>query len=75
MELLERGTLLLELSRLLGEASDGRGRLAFLGGEAGVGKTSLVRRFGAGVRERAALLVGACDPPSTPRPLDRESVG
>ena len=33
MELLERGSLLLELSRLLGEASEGSGRLAFLGGE------------------------------------------
>jgi DNA-binding CsgD family transcriptional regulator/tetratricopeptide (TPR) repeat protein len=69
MELLERGALLLDLSRLLGEASDGHGRLVFLGGEAGIGKTSLVRRFGELVQHRAALLVGACDPLSTPRPL------
>jgi DNA-binding CsgD family transcriptional regulator len=69
MDLLERGALLLELSGLLGEASDGHGRLVFLGGEAGIGKTSLVRRFGEIARERAPLLVGACDPLSTPRPL------
>ncbi|HEX2188602.1 MAG TPA: AAA family ATPase [Longimicrobiaceae bacterium] len=69
MELLERGPLLLELSRLLGEVGEGSGRLAFLGGEAGIGKTALVRRFGEVVRERTPLLVGACDPLSTPRPL------
>ena len=69
MELLERGSLLLELSRLLGEAEEGRGRLAFLGGEAGIGKTALVRRFGEMVRDRTPLLVGGCDPLTTPRPL------
>jgi DNA-binding CsgD family transcriptional regulator/tetratricopeptide (TPR) repeat protein len=69
MELLERGSLLLELSRLLSEASDGSGRLAFVAGEAGIGKTSLVRRFAELVRDRTPLLVGGCDRLSTPRPL------
>ena len=69
MELLERGDLLLELSRLLGEADAGAGRLAFVAGEAGIGKTSLVRRFGELVRDRATVLTGGCDPLSTPRPL------
>ncbi|HEV2148023.1 MAG TPA: AAA family ATPase, partial [Longimicrobiaceae bacterium] len=69
MELLERGPLLLELSRLLGEASEGRGRLAFVGGEAGIGKTALVRRFGDMVRGQAPVLLGGCDPLSTPQPL------
>jgi predicted ATPase len=69
MEMLERGPLLVELSRLLGEAAEGRGCLAFVGGEAGIGKTVLVRRFGELVRHGASVLVGGCDPLSTPRPL------
>ncbi|HEX6912177.1 MAG TPA: AAA family ATPase, partial [Longimicrobium sp.] len=69
MELLERGDPLLELGRLLGEADAGAGRLAFVAGEAGIGKTSLVRRFGQLVRDRATVLTGGCDPLSTPRPL------
>ena len=39
MELLERDTFLAELERLLADAAAGRGRLVFVGGEAGVGKT------------------------------------
>lgn len=69
MELLERGDLLLELSRLLGEAAAGTGRLAFVAGEGGIGKTALVRRFGQMVRDRATVLTGECGPLSTPRPL------
>jgi DNA-binding CsgD family transcriptional regulator/tetratricopeptide (TPR) repeat protein len=67
MQLLERGPIQLELSRLLHDAGAGQGRLLFLGGEAGIGKTSLVQRFSQIVRGR--LLLGACDPLSTPRPL------
>ena len=69
MQLLERGPVLLDLSRLLAEADRGRGSLAFVAGEAGVGKTSLIRRFGDMIRDRGPVLVGACDPLSTPRPL------
>ena len=39
--LVERKDFLVSLERLLGEALDGSGRLVFLGGEAGVGKTAL----------------------------------
>ncbi|MGE5750139.1 MAG: ATP-binding protein, partial [Gemmatimonas sp.] len=69
LNLLERGPVLLELSRFLAEADKGHGRLVFLGGEAGVGKTWLVRRFAELIRERTPLLIGSCDPLSTPRPL------
>jgi DNA-binding CsgD family transcriptional regulator/tetratricopeptide (TPR) repeat protein len=69
MQLLERGPIQLELSHLLHEAASGRGRLVFLGGEAGIGKSSLVQRFARVVEARARVLVGACDPLSTPRPL------
>ena len=39
--LIERAGFLVSLEGLLGEALDGSGRLVFLGGEAGVGKTTL----------------------------------
>ncbi len=57
---------------LLGEwleavGADGEGRLVLVAGEAGVGKTSLLRRF---CDERdARVLWGSCDPLFTPRPL------
>jgi len=43
--LIERASLLASLGDLLGEALDGHGRLVFLGGEAGVGKTALATAF------------------------------
>ena len=39
--LIERASFLASLEGLLGEAAKGSGRLVFLGGEAGVGKTTL----------------------------------
>jgi DNA-binding CsgD family transcriptional regulator/tetratricopeptide (TPR) repeat protein len=66
--LLERDVHLQRLADLLDEAKSGDGRLAFLSGEAGVGKTALVRTFcddASGVR----ILAGACDALFTPRPL------
>jgi len=39
--LIERASFLASLEGLLGEAAAGSGRLVFLGGEAGVGKTTL----------------------------------
>jgi DNA-binding CsgD family transcriptional regulator len=69
-ELLERSR---ELSTL-GECLDavqraGHGRVVLLGGEAGVGKTTLVRRFCNERGRTARILWGGCDPLFTPRPL------
>ncbi len=69
LDLLERGPIILELSRFLADADNGHGRLVFIGGEAGVGKTSLVKRFAEVIRERTPILIGSCDSLSTPRPL------
>lgn len=44
------------------------GGLVFCAGEAGVGKTSLVRRFCQGLRE-TRVVSGGCDPLATPAPL------
>jgi DNA-binding CsgD family transcriptional regulator len=69
MNLLERDRFLAELDGLLREAAAGQGHLVLVGGEAGVGKTALVGSFCATARGRARVLIGACDPLSTPRPL------
>ena len=67
-ELLERSDQLSELERILGGALGGRGRLVFVGGEAGAGKTALLRRF-CEERGGARVLWGACDGLLTPGPL------
>jgi DNA-binding CsgD family transcriptional regulator len=63
--LLERRDALDALTRLAAQAHTAAGRVAFVAGEAGIGKTSLLRAFGHGT----PLLWGACDPLATPRPL------
>jgi DNA-binding CsgD family transcriptional regulator len=67
--LLERDHELDRLTSWLREAAAGHGRLVLVGGEAGVGKSTLVDRFATGVPDRVRLLVGACDPVATARPL------
>ena len=68
--LLERRDTLEQLSQLLAQALAGPGRVAFVGGEAGIGKTSLLRAFTQSAACTAARpLWGACDPLHTPRPL------
>jgi DNA-binding CsgD family transcriptional regulator/tetratricopeptide (TPR) repeat protein len=68
--LLERATALVQLRTALEAARAGdSGRLVFVGGEAGVGKTSLMRAFAAGQGASARVLWGACDGLFTPRPL------
>ncbi|MGH2752168.1 MAG: ATP-binding protein [Actinomycetota bacterium] len=62
-ELLERDGLLAHLETARAEG----GRLVFVGGEAGVGKTSLVRTFAERISER--VLRGSCENLTTPTPL------
>jgi predicted ATPase len=69
VDLLERTQPLEELGRFMAEAASGHGRLVLLGGEAGVGKTSLVRHFTRSLPRGVPALWGACDPLSLPRPL------
>src|SRR5215472_4960774 len=67
--LLERAVELGALAAHLDQvAATQTGRLCFIGGEAGVGKTALVRAF-CGARRGAAVFWGACDPLFTARPL------
>jgi DNA-binding CsgD family transcriptional regulator/tetratricopeptide (TPR) repeat protein len=69
MRLLEREAQLRELHTLLQGAVAGDGCLVAVGGEAGSGKTSLVRQFMSQVEDRVRVLAGACDALSSPRPL------
>src|SRR5690242_9920433 len=68
--LLEREHQLSILERLLRDVADSaRGRLVLIGGEAGVGKTALVRRFCDAHALDLRVLSGCCDALHTPRPL------
>jgi DNA-binding CsgD family transcriptional regulator len=69
MRLLERESALESLGGWFAEARAGHGRLVLVGGEAGVGKTSLVTEFALHHRQVARVMWGACDPLTTPRPL------
>ena len=68
IELLERSELVDALGQALAEAAAGRGRMVLLGGEAGVGKTALLRELSA-QDPRARVLWGACERLFTPRAL------
>ncbi len=69
MALLERENVFTALGDHLALATRGQGRLVLLRGEAGVRKTAVLSRFAGHARSVADVLVGGCDPLSTPRPL------
>jgi DNA-binding CsgD family transcriptional regulator/tetratricopeptide (TPR) repeat protein len=68
MALLERERYLAELAEWLGAAATGGGCIALLGGEAGIGKSSLLHEFSKR-HGHARVLWGSCDALFTPRPL------
>jgi DNA-binding CsgD family transcriptional regulator/tetratricopeptide (TPR) repeat protein len=68
-ELLEREAQMAVLEEAFAQAQGGRGRLVFVSGDAGIGKSALVRGFCAGVADSARVLFGVCDGLRTPRPL------
>jgi DNA-binding CsgD family transcriptional regulator len=67
--LLERDLEFEALVDALTDAAAGRGRLVFVHGEAGIGKTALVHRFLEQDGRAARVLWGVCDALFTPRPL------
>lgn len=77
MQLLEREQALARLASAYAEAGGGHGRLVLVRGEPGIGKTTLVEHFVAGLPEGARVLLGTCDDLSIPRPLGpfRDMIG
>ncbi len=67
--LLERGEELRRLRAALARAHRREGTLVLVSGEAGIGKTSLVRAFAAEVQDEARVLAGACEDLLAPRTL------
>jgi DNA-binding CsgD family transcriptional regulator len=67
-ELLEREAAIAALREAHDSAAHGSGRLVFVGGDAGIGKSALVRGFCASA-VNTHQLIGACDGLQTPRPL------
>ena len=65
--LLEREVELAALDAALASARAGRGTVVLLAGEAGIGKTALVRAFGSVVD--VPVHVGSCEPLAVPSPL------
>jgi DNA-binding CsgD family transcriptional regulator/tetratricopeptide (TPR) repeat protein len=69
VDIVEREEQLAALEAWFAEAGSGAGRLVLVAGEAGIGKSSLVRAFCERHRDDARVWWGACDALSTPRPL------
>jgi DNA-binding CsgD family transcriptional regulator len=69
MAVLERTEQLRTAARYLADADGGNGRLVFVAGEAGVGKTAFVDAVTAAAGGSARVAVGACDGSATPAPL------
>lgn len=69
MNLLERQADFGRLQHFADAAAAGNGRVVFIRGEAGIGKTVFVDKFLAGLNKSWLVLKGACDPLSTPIPL------
>jgi ATP/maltotriose-dependent transcriptional regulator MalT len=68
-ELLERFDTLDTLDQALRSARDGHGRVVLLTGEAGIGKSSVLRTFRRSIPRDVRVLTGGCDDLLTPRAL------
>jgi len=69
MELIERDSFLTALRSQFERVSEGEGRSIFVSGEAGIGKTSLIKAFCNEVKNKCNAYLGICDALFTPRPL------
>ncbi len=69
MKLFERESFLSELDNVYQKVETEVGQVVFVLGEAGIGKTSVIRSFISNKEKQACVLTGACDSLLTPRPL------
>ncbi|MET0580257.1 MAG: AAA family ATPase, partial [Ilumatobacteraceae bacterium] len=68
-ELLERGEVLARLRDAVADAAVDGGRLVLVTGEAGIGKSALLRRLSDGLDADTRLWTGSCERLFAPRPL------
>jgi tetratricopeptide (TPR) repeat protein len=69
VRLLEREDELGVLAEAVRDAAAGSGSVVLVAGEAGIGKSSLLRELRERTGERVTFLIGACEPLSVPVPL------
>ncbi len=69
MELIERDVFFTLLQTKFKTVLDGEGHCVFVSGEAGIGKTSLIKTFCKDVKNKCTIYRGTCDALFTPRPL------
>ncbi len=69
MRFVEREAPIRQLRELLVATRRGRGHIALVAGEAGIGKTTMMRHFTSEQPDHARVLWGACDPIDPPRPF------
>jgi DNA-binding CsgD family transcriptional regulator len=69
VRLLEREDELGVLADVVRDAAAGRGSVVFVAGEAGIGKSSLLRELRERTGARVTFVTGACEPLSVPVPL------
>ena len=68
-ELIERADFLNSLQTKFESVTEGEGHCILLSGEAGIGKTSLIRAFYNENKDNCKIYQGTCDALFTPRPL------
>ena len=69
MELIERDGFLRSLETKFESVIEGEGHCILLSGEAGIGKTSLIKSFYKEKKDNCKIYQGTCDALFTPRPL------
>ena len=69
MELIERDGFLNVLQTQFNNITEGKGHCILISGEAGIGKTALVKAFLKRQADNCLIYKGACDALFTPRPL------
>lgn len=69
MNILERETQLARLAASFNQVTRREGACVLIHGEAGIGKTTLVRQFVAALKSDASIFLAGCEALFTPRPL------
>src|SRR6476620_5764545 len=69
MPFIERDGFVSSLQTLFDRVAEGEGHCILLSGEAGIGKTALVKAFCKKQGDNCSIYQGACDDLFTPRPL------